>query len=56
MDEITKVIEDLRRENNRFDLLLIGQNQIDARETRKKILNNLIEIKNLKKQASARTN
>ena len=50
MDETTRVIEDLRRDNNRLKLLLIGQNKTDSKETLKKILNNKIEIKKLKKQ------
>ena len=56
MDEIDKVINDQKKDNVRLRLLLIGQNKADSKETLKKIANNLIEIKKLKKQASARTN
>ena len=50
MDETTKVIEDLTRDNNRLKLLLIGQNRQDSKKTLLKIFNNKVEIKKLKKQ------
>ena len=50
MDEIDKVIGDLRNQNNRLKLLLIGQNKTDSKETLLKIFNNKVEIKKLKKQ------